>query len=177
MNSEVLDVDMLAFERGSSNTKQAVVDGVMKSLETGFVYTSHDMSQVFWTKFTACLANSFQNQLCKRKQQSFEGTNGQRGYTGLLVETAAISVSLIGRRCQLGKIYLQGIRSRSGIRRFFNNVFPEDLVPGITGTLEKFHDQILDLQLRFLRIIALGLKTSKRSLIHLFGWGNANEGD
>ena len=39
MNSEVLDVDMLAFERGSSNTKQAVVDGVMKSLETGFVYT------------------------------------------------------------------------------------------------------------------------------------------
>ena len=57
MNSEVLDVDMLAFERGSSNAKQTVVDGVMKSLETGFVYTSHDMSKI-WTKFTACLANS-----------------------------------------------------------------------------------------------------------------------
>ena len=36
MNSEVLDVDMLAFERGSSNTKQAVVDGVMKKFRNWF---------------------------------------------------------------------------------------------------------------------------------------------
>ena len=59
MNQEVLDVDMLTFERGSSNTKQAVVDGVMKSLETGFVYTSHDMSQDFLDEVYGMLGEFF----------------------------------------------------------------------------------------------------------------------
>ena len=47
MAETVLDVDMLAFENGSKSDRQAVVDGVMQSLKTGFVYTSHDMSQDF----------------------------------------------------------------------------------------------------------------------------------
>ena len=116
MNSEVLDVDMLAFERGSSNTKQAVVDGVMKSLETGFVYTSHDMSQDFLDEVYGMLGDSFQIQL-RKKTAKAEGTNGQRGYTGLLVETAAISdVPDWKEMLNWGKIYLQGIHSRSGIR-------------------------------------------------------------
>ena len=40
----VLDVDLLGFERGSSAVRRAVVDGVMRSLGTGFVYTSHDIA-------------------------------------------------------------------------------------------------------------------------------------
>ena len=91
MNSEVLDVDMLAFERGSSNTKQAVVDGVMKSLETGFVYTSHDMSQDFLDEVYGMLSEFFSKPSSEKETAKAEGTNGQRGYTGLLVETAAIS--------------------------------------------------------------------------------------
>ena len=47
MAETVLDVDMLAFENGGKRARQAVVDGVMQSLKTGFVYTSHDMSQDF----------------------------------------------------------------------------------------------------------------------------------
>ena len=36
MNTEVLDVDMLAFENGGKEARNAVVEGVMLSLETGF---------------------------------------------------------------------------------------------------------------------------------------------
>ena len=34
---EILDVDLLAFESGSADTRRAVVDGVARSLVTGFV--------------------------------------------------------------------------------------------------------------------------------------------
>ena len=43
--SEILEVDMLAFERGDRNQRKAVVDGVRRSLETGFVLTRHDLSE------------------------------------------------------------------------------------------------------------------------------------
>jgi hypothetical protein len=39
MAQAILDVDLLAFEQGSAATRQAVVDGVKRSLQTGFVYT------------------------------------------------------------------------------------------------------------------------------------------
>ena len=59
MNQEVLDVDMLTFEHGIGDAKRAVVDGVMKSLETGFVYTSHDMSQDFLDEVYGMLGEFF----------------------------------------------------------------------------------------------------------------------
>jgi len=39
----ILDVDLLAFERGDGAARAAVVDGVRRSLATGFVYTSSDL--------------------------------------------------------------------------------------------------------------------------------------
>jgi hypothetical protein len=39
----ILDVDLIAFEHGDRAARRAVVDGVMRSLRTGFVYTSHDV--------------------------------------------------------------------------------------------------------------------------------------
>ncbi len=45
VSHDILDVDLLAFEQGSSPVRKAVVDGVMRSLATGFVYTSHDLSE------------------------------------------------------------------------------------------------------------------------------------
>ena len=41
----ILDVDLLAFEQGSAEHRRAVVDGVRRSLATGFVYTTHDLSE------------------------------------------------------------------------------------------------------------------------------------
>ena len=47
MTDEILDVDLLAFESGDAAARRAVVDGVMRSLETGFVYTTHDLGEDF----------------------------------------------------------------------------------------------------------------------------------
>ena len=44
----ILDVDLLAFERGG-RASRAAVDGVRRSLVTGFVYTSHDVPARCWT--------------------------------------------------------------------------------------------------------------------------------
>ena len=33
---EILDVDLLAFETGAASSRRAVVDGVMRSLASGF---------------------------------------------------------------------------------------------------------------------------------------------
>ena len=43
--TEILDVDLLAFERGSAKDRLATIDGVMRSLSTGFVDTKHDLSE------------------------------------------------------------------------------------------------------------------------------------
>jgi len=45
MSDDILDVNLLAFEQGNGSQRRAVVDGVMRSLATGFVYTSHDLSE------------------------------------------------------------------------------------------------------------------------------------
>ena len=44
MTDQILDVDLLAFEQHTGAERRAVVDGVRRSLATGFVYTSHDLS-------------------------------------------------------------------------------------------------------------------------------------
>ena len=43
LSSLILDVDLLRFETGDHAARRAVVDGVMRSLGTGFVFTSHDV--------------------------------------------------------------------------------------------------------------------------------------
>ena len=91
MDDVVLAVDMLAYEVGSHNVRKSVIDGVMQSLQTGFVYTSHDMSQDFLDEVYGMLGQFFTKTQDEKESAIADGTNGQRGYTGLLVETAAIS--------------------------------------------------------------------------------------
>jgi len=175
MTETVLDVDMLAFENGGKADRNAVVNGVMQSLKTGFVYTSHDMSQDFLDEVYGMLSLFFTFSEKQKATAAIEGTNGQRGYTGLLVETAAISdVPDWKEMLNWGKNLPNGhpLKARYP-HRFFDNIFPEKLIPGITETLESFHDQVLKLQLRFLRIIATGLNTSE-SFFDSFVPGGAN---
>ena len=163
MSETVLDVDLLAFEQGSEKDRKVVIDGVMRSLKTGFVYTSHDMSQDFLDQVYEMLELFFTLSTEEKQTAAADKTNGQRGYTGLLVETAAISdVPDWKEMLNWGKNLPVGhpLNLRYP-HRFFDNVFPEDLVPGITETLETFHEQVLELQLRFLRVIALGLNVSE----------------
>ena len=43
MSDHILEVDLAAFESGDGSRSGAAVDGLMTSLETGFVYVRHDL--------------------------------------------------------------------------------------------------------------------------------------
>jgi isopenicillin N synthase-like dioxygenase len=159
MDDAILDVDLPAFERGSTTTRKAVVDAVMQSLRTGFVYTRHDLPRDVVDEAYAMLDAFFALPADVKAGAGAEGSRGQRGYTGLLVETAADSddpdwkeMLNWGAPVPLG----HPLRERYP-HRYGTNVLPDDLVPGITQVLEALHSSLLDLQRRFLRIVALGI--------------------
>jgi isopenicillin N synthase-like dioxygenase len=159
MGQAIRDVDLLAFERGSSDARAAVVDGVRRSLETGFVYTSSDLSPDLLETAYGLLAEFFA--LAPEVKQGFvaPGAGGQTGYTGLLVETAAGSSQADWKEMLNWGLPLP---ANHPLRRRYpmlypEQVLPEAVVPGISAVLETFHTAIADLQRRFLRIIALGL--------------------
>jgi isopenicillin N synthase-like dioxygenase len=154
--SEILDVDLLAFEHGAGRQRRAVVDGVRRSLATGFVYTRHDLSGDLLDTAYAMLAEFFSLPQDVKQRYSAPESHGQTGYTGLLVETAATSdVPDWKEMLNWGRELPPGhpLRERYP-HRYGPQVLPEGAVPGITDVLVKFHATIEDLQRRFLRIIA-----------------------
>lgn len=157
--AEILDVDLLAFERGDAAARSAVVDGVMKSLQTGFVYTSHDLGEDMLDEAYGMLKEFFSLPNEEKQKAAAPGTHGQTGYTGLLVETAASSdVADWKEMLNWGRNIPNGHPlKRKYPSRYPDQVLPEAQVPGITDVLNNFHDKLLDLQRRFLRIIALGI--------------------
>lgn len=159
MGLGILDVDLLAFEKGSSAARQAVVDGVKRSLQTGFVLTSSDLSSDLLDTTYAMLGQFFALDPATKQRFTAPGTSGQTGYTGLLVETAAGSAHADWKEMLN---WAAPIPAHHPLRRRYpmlypEQVLPEAVVPGITAVLETFHDAIADLQRRFLRIVALGL--------------------
>jgi isopenicillin N synthase-like dioxygenase len=154
--SDILDVDLLAFERGTREQRAAVVDGVRRSLATGFVYTSSDLSEDMLDTTYGMLAEFFSMSAEVKQQFVAPGSFGQTGYTGLLVETAASSdVPDWKEMLNWGRSLPTGhpLRTRYP-HRYGEQVLPEAAVPGIEAVLNEFHDRIEDLQRRFLRIIA-----------------------
>jgi isopenicillin N synthase-like dioxygenase len=157
--SDILDVDLLAFEHGSDAQRRAVVDGVTRSLETGFVYTRHDLSEDLLDTAYGMLAEFFALDVDTKQGFTVPGAHGQTGYTGLLVETAASS-DVPDWKEMLN--WASPIPSGHPLRRKFpiaypDQVLPEQVVPGITDVLYRFHDAIADVQRRFLRVIAVGI--------------------
>ena len=159
MSDSILDVDLLAFERGDRPTRNAVVDGVMRSLRTGFVYTAHDLSEALLDEAYGKLEAFFALERKTKERFVATGSHGQRGYTGLLVETAAGSEAADWKEMlNWGNSVPDGhpLRTRYA-HRYHENTLPDDVVPGITETLTTFHDALHALQRRFLRIIAVGI--------------------
>jgi isopenicillin N synthase-like dioxygenase len=157
--SGILDVDLLAFERGSAQQRRAVVDGVARSLETGFVYTRHDVSEDLLDTAYGMLREFFTLPISTKQRFVAPGANGQTGYTGLLVETAASS-DLPDWKEMLN--WATPIEPGHPLKRRFptaypDQLLPEDAVPGITAVLYRFHVAIAELQRRFLRVIAEGI--------------------
>jgi len=155
----ILDVDLLAFEHGDRAGRRAVVDGVMRSLRTGFVYTSHDIPGEVLDTAYAMLARFFHLPTDVKQRYVAPESHGQTGYTGPLVETAA-GAELADWKEMLN--WGEDVAPSHPVRRKYphrhaGQVLPEPDVPGITEVLTTFHRRLLDLQRRFLRIIAVGI--------------------
>ena len=160
----ILDVDLLQFETGDSGARRAVVDGVMQSLATGFVYLEHDLSTDLLDRCYAMLDAFFALPTQTKERLVVPGARGQRGYTGILVETAASSQHADWKEMlNWGEAALPGQPlGQQHPDRYGESVFPETELPGIGDQLMRFHRQLLDLQRRFLRIVAVGLGAHER---------------
>ena len=157
MGDQILDVDLLAFEKGDAATRRAVVDGVSRSLTTGFVYTSSDLSEDLLDTAYGMLREFFSMDAATKERFVAPGAHGQTGYTGLLVETAASSDKPDWKEMLN---WASPIPTGHPLRRKYPASYPEQLlpdavVPGISKVLYDFHDAIADLQKRFMRVIAL----------------------
>lgn len=157
--SEILEVDLLAFERGDAQQRKAVVDGVRRSLETGFVLTKHDLSDDLLDTAYGMLAEFFTAPTDEKQRWTVPGAHGQTGYTGTLVETAASSDEPDWKEMLN---WSTPIDPGHPLKRRYpaaypDQVIPEDTIAGITKVLYEFHDRIAELQRRFLRIIAVGI--------------------
>ena len=156
---EILEVDLVRYERGGGAERNAVVDGVMSSLATGFVYLRSDLAEDLLDEAYGMLGRFFAEPEATKRRFHAPGASGQTGYTGVLVETAA------GRERADWKEMLNWSAPPAPdhpLRRRYPHLYPEPLlpeaaVPGITAVLERFHRSVLDLQRRFLRVIAVGL--------------------
>ncbi len=160
----ILDVDLLRFEKGDSDARRAVVDGVMRSLASGFVYLEHDLSGELLDRAYAMLERFFSLPAASKARLAVPDSRGQRGYTGLLVETAAGSDDADWKEMlNWGEAAPPGHPlARQHPDRYAEPVFPQQELPGIGDCLMRFHRQILALQRRFLRIVAVGLGAHER---------------
>jgi isopenicillin N synthase-like dioxygenase len=156
---QILEVDLLRFENGDAAARAAVVDGVRRSLATGFVYTSHDLPEEVIDEAYDKLATFFSLDRDTKLRFVAPGSNGQTGYTDLLVETAATAdVPDWKEMLNWAEEPAPGHPLRTKYpHRYRDQVLPESAVPGITEVLMLFHWRIFDLQRRFLRVIAVGL--------------------
>ncbi|MHC4849054.1 MAG: isopenicillin N synthase family dioxygenase [Planctomycetota bacterium] len=156
---EILAVDLPAFERGDEKTRRQIVSEVRESLETGFVYVRHDMAEETIDEAYAKLKEFFALDWETKEQYTVEGSFGQTGYTGLLVETATDSAAADWKEMLNWGPELplrHPLRERYA-HRYMPRAFPEARVPGIRAILGELHDKLFDLQRRFLHIIALGV--------------------
>jgi isopenicillin N synthase-like dioxygenase len=155
----VLDVDLLGFEKGDADRRRAVVDGVRRSLATGFVYLAHDIPENELDACYAQLERFFRLPLEMKQRSIAAGSRGQRGYTGLRVEKAAGATEADWKEMlNWGEPAPENHPLEKRFPdRYGQPTLPEDEIPGITRHLMTFHRQVLDLQRRFLRIVAEGL--------------------
>lgn len=159
MPSSILTVDVAAFERADRAARRATIDGVRRSLETGFVYARHDIPSEQLDAAYDVLGRFFALDSAVKARYAVPDSAGQTGYTGLMVETAAGAT-----RPDLKEMLNWGVvlpaqhpLRRVHPHRYMERVFAEAEVPGMSEVLGALHEALFDLQRRFLRIVALGI--------------------
>ncbi len=148
---------------------------MLRSLSSGFVYTSHDLGEALLDDAYGMLAEFFALPADTKVRFTAPGSHGQTGYTGLLVETAAGAEHADWKEMLNWSAEIPGnhpLRTRYP-HRYAEQVLPEAAVPGIRKVLMTFHESILDLQRRFLRIIAIGLGCHEEFFEHMLTYGSA----
>jgi isopenicillin N synthase-like dioxygenase len=158
----ILDVDLDRFEQGSNTQRRAVVDGVMRSLQTGFVYLAHDLPDGLLDDVYGALAEFFTQPAEVKQRYQVPGSFGQSGYTGLLVETAAGAEHADWKEMLNWSVQVPADHpaKRRWPDLYHDPVFPDDVVSGIGLLLSRFHHDVFHLQRRFLRIVADGLSVA-----------------
>ena len=132
---DILEVDLLAFEQGDAAARRAVVDGTLRSLQTGFVYTRHDLPESLIDEAYGLLAAFFALEQSEKERFVAPGAHGQTGYTGLLVETAAGAEHADWKEMLAwGPTVPEAhpLRRRHPLN-YRDQVLPEEVVPGITA--------------------------------------------
>ena len=156
---DIRDVDLVAFERGGRAERAAVVDGVMRSLATGFVYVAHDLAPGLIDEAYGQLQTFFDLPQERKDRYIVAGAHGETGYTPMMTETAAISdIPDLKEMLNWGEPAPPGhpLRQRYP-QRYGPPALPEEDLPGVTELLLGFHAGVLDIQQRVLRVIAVGL--------------------
>ena len=135
---DILDVDLLAFERGTATQRAAVVDGVRRSLATGFVYTRHDLSEDLLDTAYGMLAEFFSMpQEVKQRFVAPGQPRPDRATPGCWSRPRRRATCPTGRRCSTGAASCPtGHPLRPAYpHRYGRQVLPEAAVPGITEVL------------------------------------------
>ncbi len=157
---EILNIDLLAFESGTPQERTAVVDATMRSLTNGFVYAATDLSESLLDDAYGKLDEFFALDAAAKDAYTVPGSSAQVGYTGLLVEQAeALDTPDWKEMLNWPSLPIPSahpLRTKYA-NRYMDPVFPDADVPGIGDTLSRFSTDVLDVQMRVLRIIATGL--------------------
>jgi isopenicillin N synthase-like dioxygenase len=123
------------------------------------VFTSHDIPDDLLDTAYGMLAEFFSLDAAAKERWRVPESHGQTGYTGLLVETAASSdIADWKEMLNWGAdVPAHHPLRRRYPHRYQDQALPEASVPGIAAVLRELHEQVLDLQTRFLRIVGAGL--------------------
>ena len=157
---EILDVDLLAFETGSAEERRR--SSMVCFTSPPASSTWNDLSSISSMRHAQLEAFFTLPQECK-DTYVVPGSNGQSGYTGLLVETAAIAdvpdwKEMLNWGAPLGDGH--PLRQVSPPLR---SADPSGDLPGVRDLAMHFHHSVADLQRRVLRIIAEGLGPTRPS--------------
>ena len=163
-SSEILSVDLEAFEKGNATQRRAVVEATMDSLVNGFVYAATDLSEELLDTAYGKLESFFSLPAPVKDTYAAPGADGQVGYTGLLVEQAE-ALELPDWKEMLNWPSLPSPTehplAKKYPNRYLKGIFPNMHIPGIQKALQEFSTTVLDVQLRVLRIVAEGLGVDK----------------
>ncbi|WP_025272521.1 isopenicillin N synthase family dioxygenase [Haloglycomyces albus] len=136
-------------------------EAVLDALATGFFYVEHGLPESLLDEAYAMLRTFFELPEEEKTAVRTSGSNGQSGYTPLLVETPEVS-----RVADWKELFHWGpaIPSHHPLRtaypdRYPDPVFAESLVPGMGRTLLELHRRMKEFQLSVVAVLgeALGV--------------------